>query len=331
MLESILFSDVEAAAQRINGYVSHTPIFTSSILNRWLGHEIFFKAECLQKVGAFKARGAMNFLLDYIERYGKPEHVIANSSGNHAQAVAWAAKTLGLSATIYMPKTVSPLKARATEGYGANIVLGEDRHWVDAEVKKQSQQPGVVWVPPYNHPSVIAGQGTACREALVELGEVDCVVTACGGGGLLSGSYISARAMCPQAKVIGVEPAAADDAIRSRQLGAIQSLIASPNTFADGAMTLSVGEHTFPYICAVDQLVAAQESDIQYWYQWLNHLLKLQIEPTSAMAMVGVLDHLRLATKPQKVLVVLSGGNVDPSLRKRLWDKDCLSSPPQLV
>lgn len=328
-------SDVREAASRINGSVVHTPIVTSRLLNHWLGHNFFFKMESLQRVGAFKARGALNALSRAVEQGTKVSRVIANSSGNHAQAVAWAASSLGLKSTIYMPSNVSKIKAQATASYGAEVVFGDTREWVDLEVAHQAKEFGTLWVPPYNHRDVMAGQGTAVLEALTQVPDIDLIAAPCGGGGLLSGSLAIARDLAPNAEVIGAEPLEANDAARSLRATRICSLETPSSTLADGARTICVGDLTFPMLQQLDGFYEVSEGRIAYWYQWLNHLLKYQIEPTSAMSMDAVIQHLSCAingnaTQPRNILVVLSGGNVDTSMRQLLWSQDFLSETPSL-
>ncbi len=188
-------NDVKTAAARLKPFVHHTPLMSSALLNRWLGHSIVFKAECLQKAGAFKARGGLNTVMWLQEQNHDPRHIIANSSGNHAQAIAWAAHLQEIPATIYMPADVSPVKAQATAAYGAEVILCKDRATADKRAEEAGAQTGSFWIPPYNHPQVIAGQGTAAYEALQEPNQFDAVFAPCGGGGLLSGTLIAARAL----------------------------------------------------------------------------------------------------------------------------------------
>ncbi|WP_298634027.1 serine/threonine dehydratase [uncultured Umboniibacter sp.] len=321
--------EIREAQVRLAGRIKRTPIFSSQLLNDYLGHEFFFKAECLQSVGAFKARGALNMLTKALS---SPDHgiqrVVANSSGNHAQAVAWAAREAGLPATILMPKSVSPVKAQATRGYGAEVILGEDRFWVDREVHRLSTEPGTLWLPPYDHPDIIAGQGTAVAEALEQVADLDVIAAPCGGGGLLAGSLLAVKNAGSHAQIVGAEPQAANDAAQSLRAGRICGLAEAPSTLADGAMTLRVGEHNFPLLQQLDGFYEVSEKDIVYWYQWLNHLLKLQVEPTSAMTMSAVLQHVKRSVLPQRILIVLSGGNVDAGMRRKLWAQDQLVNQP---
>lgn len=317
-----------AAHRRIGPHITRTPLVTSSLLNQWLGHRIHFKAECLQKVGAFKARGACNAIAWQIENGSNPRRIVANSSGNHAQAIAWAARLFGIPATVYMPANVSGVKARATASYGAEVVLCEDRHEADARVADAAAEDGVVWIPPYNDQQVILGQGTAVYEALSDLGDVDAVFAPCGGGGLLSGSLIAARGLCPWARVIGAEPLNANDAAESLRTGSIQRLTRPPDTLADGAMTLAVGDITFGYLKQLDGFYEIEEEAIAYWCQWLNHLLKVRVEPTSALGMAAASRWLAAQDGPKTVLVVLSGGNIDQTTAQALWRRDHLTSRP---
>jgi threonine dehydratase len=321
---------VVAAKQRIYPYISQTPLLTSALLNKWLGHRVIFKAECLQKIGAFKARGACNTIAWLREHEKETKRIVANSSGNHAQAVAWAAAQFGLSSTIFMPRNVSRVKAQATAAYGAEVVFCETREEVDGRAADAAREEGTYWVPPYNHEQVIAGQGTAAFEALFELGGVDAVFAPCGGGGLLSGTLISTRALSPKAQVIGAEPLNANDAAESLRQGAIQQLQSVPRTLADGAMTIAVGDITFEYLKQLDDFYEIDEDAIVYWAQWLNHLLKVRIEPTSAMAMEAVRNWLAKQKQKRTVLVILSGGNVDQKRVLEIWAKDYLTEVPGL-
>ncbi len=329
---TITYQDILAAQTRIAPYVQRTPVVESSLLNQWLGHRILFKAECLQKTGAFKLRGACNVLAHLKETGALPKRIVANSSGNHAQAVAYAASLYGLKADIYTSANVSAVKAAATQYYGANLHTFPTRKEADLAVMAASRQQGTLWIPPYNHPDIIAGQGTATLEALQEIGQVDIVAAPCGGGGLLSGSLIAAKNIDASIKVIGAEPLAANDAARSLRSGEIVALEAPPKTLADGAATPSVGNFTFPYLQCTDGFFEVPEQRIAYWCQWLQHLLKLHIEPTCAMTMEAVCNYLA-NTQPiaeQTVLVVISGGNIDAAKMRAVWQEDHLSELPSL-
>ncbi len=322
--------DIKKARIRIENFVHETPILTSSLLNEWLGHEIYFKAECLQKIGAFKARGACNTLAWLIKNNERPKHVIANSSGNHSQAVAWAARQFNIPATIYMPVYASKIKIQATKSYGAHVQLCENRNIADALVLEASKKEGTYWIPPYNHEQVIAGQGTAVCEALEQVSDIDAVFAPCGGGGLLSGTVTATNALSPRTKVFGVEPLNANDAAESLRTNQIQRLQATPDTLADGAMTMAVGDITFEYLKRLDGMYEVEESKLIYWTQWLTHLLKLHVEPTSAMAMEGVVQWLRNNTSKKRVMVILSGGNIDHTNQLKIWNTNHLDASPSL-
>lgn len=329
----INFNHIKAAHQRIKPFINETPVLTSSLLNQWLGHEIYFKAECLQKIGAFKARGGCNAVQVLRERHDHINQVVANSSGNHAQAVAWAAAQFNIPATIYMPSYASKVKAQATRAYGAEVVLLDSRQAVDAAVETAAKNAGTFWIPPFNDDSVIAGQGTATMEALQQVNQpMDAVFAPCGGGGLISGTLVATRHLHPQAQVIAAEPAAGDDAYRSYQSGQIIRLDDTPKTMADGAMTLSVGEKTFAHIQHLDDFFTVDEAPMAYWTQWLQHLLKLHIEPTSAMTMDAVCQWLsknkQPNNKPQRIMVILSGGNIDTEMMQKIWLQDYLAEQP---
>ncbi|MBU3004904.1 serine/threonine dehydratase [Paraglaciecola arctica] len=330
-MSNLTFADVQAAEKRIRPYVKNTPILESQLLNSWLGHKILFKAECFQTTGAFKLRGALNMMLKAKEDGKLGTKVIASSSGNHAQAVAYAAKVLGVKATIYSAQNISKVKAAATQYYGATLDLSASRKEADEKVAVAAKKAGVLWMPPFNHKDIIAGQGTVMLEALEQTDAVDSVFTPVGGGGLVSGTLVSTRSVSPTTKVVGVEPLLANDAAESLRIGVIQSLLAQPNTLADGAATLQVGEETFPHLQALDGFYEIDEEKIAYWTQWLQHLLKVHVEPTSAMSMGAVIEWLKSQSKPQKVLVVLSGGNIDQQKMCQIWKHDHLQHVPSLL
>ena len=334
-MTSVTFADVQSAEKRISSFINKTPVLESQLLNSWLGHKIMFKAECFQRTGAFKIRGALNMMLKARENGRLGNQVVASSSGNHAQAVAYAAKILGVKATIYSAQNISKVKAAATQYYGATLDLSTTRKEADEKVAEAAKNDDVLWMPPFNHKDIIAGQGTATLEALGQTGEVNGVFAPVGGGGLVSGSLISTRALFPEASVIGVEPLIANDAAESIRTGVIQSLSKQPNTLADGAATLQVGEETFPQLQALDGFYEVNETKIAYWTQWLQHLLKIHVEPTCAMSMGAVIEWLKLQNikqnSEQKVLVILSGGNIDQQKMLKIWQDDHLQIVPSLL
>jgi threonine dehydratase len=331
---TISFQDIKDAQARLSGHIQHTPIVTSSLLNAWLGHRVLFKAECLQTTGSFKLRGATNFVQHALAQHSLPDYIVANSSGNHAQAVAYAGGHAGRDVTIFSTDNIASVKAQATKEYGADLYLYPTRLEADEAVAAAASEDNVVWIPPFNHADIIAGQGTATCEAIQQLQQQqispDAIFAPCGGGGLLSGAVVAARELTPQAQVIGVEPQAANDASLSLQQGHIVQLTKPPVTLADGAATPAVGELTFPLLQQLDGFYEADEIQIAYWTQWLQHLLKLHIEPTCCMTMSGVAAWLSEQTTQQTVLVILSGGNISPQSMQRIYATDYLQQPPAL-
>jgi len=315
---------IQTAYLRIAPYIYQTPILTSSRLNEKIGHRLFFKWEGQQKTGAFKVRGALNTLLALKEEGKLPREVIAFSSGNHSQAVAYGAALLGIKATIFMPVTVSPIKIQATKGYGATVVLTSTRQEAE-DLCYQKQREGAYMIPPFDHDHVIYGQGTACYEAIaIQHLSPTAVFAPCGGGGLLSGTFLAVKETGSLAKVIGVEPLNGNDAAISLRTGDIFRFSESPDTLADGAKTLAVSPRTFHYLSQLDEFIEVAEQDIVYWTQWLTHLLKVTVEPTSAMSVAGVVQWLKFETTPQDILVILSGGNLDPSTISKIWSENHL-------
>lgn len=304
-------ADVRAAAERLLGVAHRTPVVTSRTLNERAGAEVFVKCENLQRGGAFKFRGAYNA----IARLGEQERrrgVLAYSSGNHAQAVALVARLFGIPATIVMPENAPQSKVRATRGYGAEVVLydpaTEDREELAERLRHER---GFTLIPPYNHPDVVAGQGTAAMEMLEETGALDALLVPCGGGGLLSGSAIAAKTLSPSCRVVGVEPELADDATRSFRTGRLQT-IRNPATIADGLRTPSLGSVTFPLVQRyVDDMRTVAEREIVEAMYFLWSRMKLVVEPSGAVAVAALLAGNGAAALNTRVGVVLSGGNVD--------------------
>lgn len=305
------FADVEAAARTIEGVAHRTPVLRSRRLDELAGCELHLKAEHLQRVGAFKFRGAFTALSAF-DADQRRAGVVAYSSGNHAQAVSLAARELGIPAVIVMPHDAPELKVTATLGYGAEVVrydrYSEDREAIGAAL---AQERGMTVVPPYDHPHVIAGQGTAVKELLEDAGALDVVVTPLGGGGLLAGSILATRALAPKARVYGVEPEAGDDGRRSLEQGRIVH-IQTPRTLADGAQTLHLGELTFPIIReGVTQVVTATDPQLVDAMRVMASGLKQVVGPTGVLALAAVLSGAVPDLAGRRVGVVLSGGNVD--------------------
>lgn len=319
-------TDILNAQQRISPYVTRTPLLTSSLLDRWLNHKIIFKAECFQKIGAFKVRGALNTLLRLKEQNKLPKKVVAYSSGNHAQAVAYASKMLDVEATIIMPAFASTIKQQATISYGATLETTPTRQEAEARAHALTAE-GYYLLPPYDHDDVISGQATACLEALEDSTNVSAIFTPVGGGGLISGTFLAAK--IHNIAVYGGEPSIANDAAKSYRNGKICTLPNTPPTIADGVQTLSVSSRTFDYIQQLNGIIEVSERDIIYWVQWLNHLLKISVEPASAVAMAAAAHWIKEKTEPQTILIILSGGNISPETQRKIWKDNYLETTPE--
>jgi len=304
------YDDVAAAAERLRGVANRTPVATSRTLDERLGAQLFLKCESFQRMGAFKFRGAYNAisrLTDDERRRG----VITFSSGNHAQAVALASRLLGTTATVVMPSDAPPAKRRATEGYGARVVVYEAGRENREEVARRLQgEGGQVLIPPFDHPHVVAGQGTAAKELIEEVGALDLLLVPCGGGGLLSGSALAARRLSPGIRVIGVEPTLGDDATRSFKTGTLQT-VHNPRTIADGARTASLGTITFPLVRAnVDDMVTVTDDELLDALRFVWERMKLVVEPTGALGLAAAWTR-QVDVTGKLVGVIVSGGNAD--------------------
>ena len=304
------FDDVAAAAARLQGHAHRTPVMRSRMLDQALGAEVYFKCENLQRMGAFKFRGAFNALSQFSPAQRRAG-VVAFSSGNHAQAIALSASLLGMSATIVMPQDAPAAKVAATRGYGGNVVL-YDRYTEDREAigRKLAEQHGLTLIPPYDHPDVIAGQGTAAMELFEDVGTLDALFVCLGGGGLLSGSALAARALAPACKVYGVEPEAGNDGQQSFRSGAIVR-IDTPKTIADGAQTQQLGAYTFAIIRRdVDDIFTATDAQLVAGMRFFATRMKLMVEPTGCLGFAAACE-MKEQLRGLRVGVVLSGGNVD--------------------
>ena len=304
------YEDVAAAAGRIAAHAHRTPVLTSRQLDEELGLRVFFKAESLQRMGAFKFRGAFN-ALSRLTPEQRRAGVVAYSSGNHAQAVALAARLLDLPATIVMPLDAPPNKVAATRGYGGQIVT-YDRYTQDNEqiAADLAERHGLTVIPPYDHPDVIAGQGTAARELIEEVGPLDAMITPLGGGGLLAGTALATRALSPDCLLFGVEPEAGNDGQQSLRSGVIVD-IETPQTIADGAQTRHLGEHTFGIIRRdVTDILTATDDELVEGMRFFASRMKMLVEPTGCLGLAG-LRGLAGQLRGRRVGVVISGGNVD--------------------
>jgi threo-3-hydroxy-L-aspartate ammonia-lyase len=306
----VTIRDVEAAAKHLAGIAHRTPVLTSRTVNQRTQTQAFFKCENFQRTGSFKFRGAYN-ALSQLSVEQKHSGVLTFSSGNHAQAIALSGQLLNIPTTIVMPDDAPTVKQTATRGYGAEVILYNKWETNREELAQNlSQQRGLTLIPPYDYPHVIAGQGTAAKELIEEVGELDLLLVCCGGGGLLSGSAISAKSLSPNCKIIGVEPERADDATRSFHSKTLQT-VNNPDTIADGARTPSLGKITFPLVLEyVDDMVTISEEAILRTMFFMWERLKIVVEPTGVLAAAALLEGV-VEIKQGRVGVIISGGNVD--------------------
>ncbi len=304
------YADVERAAARLAGVAHRTPVQRSSTIDRLLGASVFFKCENLQRIGAFKFRGAYN-AISRLTPAQKRAGVVTFSSGNHAQAIALAGSLLAVPTTIAMPTDAPALKIDATRGYGGQVVL-YDRYTEDREAigRRLADSQGLTLIPPFDHPDVIAGQGTAAKELFEEVGELDCLLVPVGGGGLISGSALAAQALSPACVVIGVEPAAGNDVQQSVARGEIVK-IATPRTIADGAQTTAAGVLTFDIIRRlVREIVTVDDPQLVKTMSFIASRMKLIVEPTGCLGAAAAMEGV-VPVRGRRVGVLLSGGNVD--------------------
>jgi threonine dehydratase len=305
------YDDVVAAAKRIDGIAHRTPVLTSRTADARTGGSLFFKAENLQRSGAFKFRGAYNAIAKLSDE-AKRRGVITFSSGNHAQAIAYAGRLQGVPATIIMPADAPAIKAAATRGYGGEIVV-YDRKTEDREEigRRLGAERGLTLIPPYDHEDVIAGQGTVAKELFEEVGPLDLLLVCLGGGGLLAGCALAAQALSPQCRVIGVEPEAGNDGQQSFRSGSIVR-IPVPATIADGAQTPYLGERTFPLIRRlVADVVTVSDAMLVDAIRFFVERMKIVVEPTGCLSSAAVLNGI-VPCEGLRVGVVISGGNADP-------------------
>ncbi|QZZ19618.1 threo-3-hydroxy-L-aspartate ammonia-lyase [Leptothermofonsia sichuanensis E412] len=324
----VTYSDIEAAAQRLHEQAHRTPVMTSTTVNQITGSQVFFKCENFQRTGSFKFRGAYNALAQLCADQ-RQRGVLAYSSGNHAQAIALAGQLLHIPTAIVMPEDAPAVKLAATRGYGAEVIL-YNRQLQSREVLGQTlaQERGLTLIPPYDHPQVIAGQGTVAQELIAEVGELDLLLVCCGGGGLLSGCAISARTLAPACQVIGVEPKRADDATRSFHSRSLQT-VHNPDTIADGARTPALGKYTFPLVLEyVNDMVTVSEIAILRTMFFLWERLKIVVEPTGALAAAALLEGV-ISAPHARIGVVISGGNVDLKQAGKLFARVNKPSKPK--
>ena len=316
-MELPTYADVVDAAERLRGIAHKTPVLTSRTADERSGAQLLFKCENLQRMGAFKFRGAFNSIAQFSEEQRR-SGVLTYSSGNHAQAIALSAKLLGVKSAIIMPHDAPASKVAATRGYGGEVIT-YNRYTESREElgRRLAQERGMTLIPPYDHPHVIAGQGTAAKELIEEVGRLDVLLVCLGGGGLLAGCALSASALSPRCAVIGVEPEAGNDGQQSLRKGEIVR-IEVPDTIADGAMTTYLGTHNFAIIKKrVDDIVTVSDGQLVETMKFFAERMKMVVEPTGCLAAAAAMSGaVRIAGK--KVGVLISGGNVDLGVFARL-------------
>ena len=309
MNPEVSWRDIEAAHRRISPHAHRTPVLTSGTVDALSGASVFFKCENLQRMGAFKFRGAYN-ALSQLGAEDKRRGVVAYSSGNHAQAVALAGRLLQVPVVIVMPEEAPRVKLEATRGYGAELVLYGKNDDREKLANRISSERGLTLIPPFDHPHIVAGQGTAAKELIEDAGPLELLLVPCGGGGLLSGCAVAAKHLNPGCRVIGVEPAAGDDATRSFKTRTLQT-VKDPDTIADGARTSSLGKITYPLVMRyVDDMLTVTDVELLKSMFFLWERMKIVVEPTGALAACALLEK-KLDVKGKRVGVLLSGGNVD--------------------
>lgn len=304
------FDDVRAAQARLSGMAHRTPVLTSRTADARTGATLYFKAENLQRAGAFKFRGAYNAIAA-LDAGVRKNGVVAYSSGNHAQAIAYAAMLQGVPATIVMPQDAPEIKVAATKGYGAEVVFydryNENREEIGGRL---AAERGASLIPPYDHPDVIAGQGTASLELIEEVGEIDLLVVPLGGGGLLAGCALAAKALSPNCAILGVEPEAGNDGQQSLRKGEVVH-IPVPKSIADGALSTHVGYHNFPILQdKVSDILTVSDAQLVDTMRFFAERMKIIVEPTGCLAAAAVL-HGTVSCEGKRVGIILSGGNVD--------------------
>ena len=312
---------VAKAYSRIRGYIHKTPLLHSNLLNEMLGSKVYFKMDAVQKTGAFKIRGVLNHLLSLKEEGNMPQKIVAYSTGNHGLAMSYATKLFGIHARVYLPKNVSAIKKRIAEYYGAEVIYTNTRSEAE-HLAKIDGEGEYHYLHPSDDDATIAGAGTICYEALQEMAEIGEVANAifgpCGGGGLLSGAYLAKELLLPSAQLHGAEPSIANDAHQSLATQKIFRFQESPETIADGLRALAVSERTLGYLRKLDGFHSIDEELIRYWTAWLIQMMKVTCEPSAAISMAAAHAWLKTQPKNQVILVLITGGNIDPEIYQEL-------------
>jgi threonine dehydratase len=311
-----MFERIKKARARLRGYANVTPVMTSRTLNELVGAEVFLKCENFQRAGAFKFRGAFNTISQLTDEQ-RDRGIITYSSGNHAQAVALVGRLLRVRTTVVMPDNAPMVKRAATEAYGATVIEYDPEKTTREEIANiLKAEHGYSIIPPFDHPEVVAGQGTATLELFEEVKTLDMLLVPCGGGGLLSGSAIAAKSIGTTCRVIGIEPELADDATRSFHTKTLQT-VKNPPTIADGTRTPSLGKLTFPLVLEyVDDMRTVTETAIIEAVQFLFYRMKMVVEPSGALGVAALLSGEVSTTG--RVAVIISGGNIDGDLMSKI-------------
>lgn len=303
---------IATAYNRIKKYIYNTPLIYCSTLSSLLGNRVFLKLDSMQITGAFKIRGVLNFLLAAQENEQLPERIVAYSTGNHALAMAYISQIFAIHARIYLPSYISSRKKEMLKAYGAEIIEVENRNQAEY-LTHQDSQNGFTLLPPSDNDLVIAGAGTMCYEALTKLAQQNmspnAIFAPCGGGGLLSGSYLAKELYAPSSKIYGVEPREANDAHMSVSNGSIFRFNHSPPTAADGLRALSVSKRTFQYLQLLDEIYLVEESEIIYWNNFFNNLFPFQAELSATISLAAAKKWSESNPKDQVILMLISGGN----------------------
>jgi threonine dehydratase len=321
---------IQQAHTNIKNLVFKTPVIFSSTLNNMLGHKIYFKIESQQKTGAYKVRGAFNTLVELQKNNSLPKKITAYSTGNHAVGLAYAAKKFGIEIDLYLPSFTSKMKQTIAKSYGANIIITKTRAEAEEFSKNAAKNSKNIYhIPPSDLDTVIQGAGTVVFEALKQENDFDAIFVPVGGGGLASGSFLAKELLSAKSKLFLGEPKQANDLSISLKQKKIFRFERSPETIADGAKTLGVSSRIFEYLKKCDGLFEISEREIIYWNAWFIHLTKIVCEPTSALAIAAAYRWLKKQTLKKKILIIITGGNLDSITYNKIWAEDYLVTPPQ--
>ena len=325
----ITLQDVQNARNIIQPHIVHTGVVTSTVLNDWLGHKIYFKLENLQKTGSFKFRGALYSVLKL--QNNPPKNIVTYGTGNHAVGLAWAAsRFLNIRIKAYLTEFTSEIKKNLAKEYGAEVILTKTRTEAEELAKKEAQNEGTVLLPPSDSDDILAGAGTVFLEALEELkGEhLDAVFVPIGGGSLASGTVTVGKSLTPDTKIYGAEPKSGNDAAISYRTKKIFRLERTPETIADGAKTPGISQRVFNYIQDLSGIYEISEREIEYWTVWATHLLKQECEPTIALAVAAAFLWMKNQEKGKTILIIVTGKNINVDVYNEISSKHYLDINP---